>query len=150
MPIDHMLNPGRTLSSKDIEAVETQVGRKLPEAYVAFLLRHNGGKPEPAAFFGPHPQDEDSVHFFYRVDSHDANSDLLSETEFFQDVHELDRDLLPIARTPQGNLICIAIGERKHGQVFFWSHDAPDRDASTFKLADDLGAFLESFHELEL
>jgi hypothetical protein len=42
--------PGPSLTDSDIHALERKVGATLPEDYRAFLLRWNGGVPEPGHF----------------------------------------------------------------------------------------------------
>lgn len=44
-----MHDPGRVVTAEDIAAVQRQFGCILPEPYVRFLSRANGGRPKPRA-----------------------------------------------------------------------------------------------------
>ena len=48
--IDRMTELGPPLSDADVEALEQQIGLRLPAVYKAFLLKYNGGRPSPSAF----------------------------------------------------------------------------------------------------
>ncbi|WP_081743142.1 SMI1/KNR4 family protein [Acetivibrio clariflavus] len=38
----------------------------------------------------------------------------------------LPKDVIPIARDPFGNLICISVSEDSYGKVLFWDHEKDD------------------------
>jgi hypothetical protein len=140
----------RPVSPDDIAAVEARFTCKLPEAYVRFLLRNNGGRPKPNAFSGTRPEDEALVHFFFAIDGNE-HTDLIENAAMFRsDYHGVPGDLLPIAATTSGDLVCIGIGANNHGEVHFWSHDHPIREEATWKLAPDFDAFLETFHRIDV
>ena len=48
--IERLDECARPLSAEDVQAIEAQIGVRLPDDYKAFLLRHNGGRPRPNAF----------------------------------------------------------------------------------------------------
>ncbi len=147
--IPEITDAGRPITSVDICAVEHRFGCVLPAPYVRFLRRHNGGTPWPDAFHGKRPEDEALVHFFYSIDG-DEHTDLVTEAGIFRGYHDVPECLLPIARTPSGDIVCIGITPANHGEVWFWSHDHPVREQATWKLADDLDSFLATFHAVEL
>jgi len=149
MPIPEIRESGRTVNLADIAAVEARFACTLPAPYARFLREHNGGWPEPDAFRGLRPGDRALVDFFLAVDGNE-NTNLVQNAAFFREYHDVPGDLLPIARTPSGDLVCIGIGTANHGEVHFWSHDHPVREKATWKLADNFDSFLASFHEFVL
>ncbi len=48
--IKRMEDTGRPLTERDLADLESELGFKLPQAYRAFLMKYNGGRPEPEAF----------------------------------------------------------------------------------------------------
>ena len=148
MPIDRITDSGRPVTDEDIARVEARFGCTLPAPYVAFLRQHNGGMPEPNEFVGIDPRDVARVDFFFIIEG-DDKMNLIEEAAFFREYHDVPKSLLPIARTPMGDIICIGIGQKVHGAVFFWSHDHPVRDEAARLLAHDLDAFLATFREVE-
>lgn len=51
-------NPYGPLKHKDLESFENRIGHRLPEDYRAYLLTHNGGKPEKFCFRTAENQEE--------------------------------------------------------------------------------------------
>lgn len=149
MPIPEINESARPVSLEDIAAVEARFACTLPLPYVQFLRQHNGGWPEPDAFPGLRPREGGRVHFFFAIDGNE-HTNLVHNAAFFREYHDVPVDLLPIARTPSGDLVCIGIGADNHGEVCFWSHDHPVREEATWKLAPDFDAFLETFHEIDV
>lgn len=144
-----MTDIGPPLQPGDVETVEQRLGCSLPLSYVRFLQAHNGGTPEPDAFRGRRPGDAALVHFFFGVNGEEPIN-LVENATFFREYHDVPATLLPIARTTSGDLVCIGIVPGNHGEVWFWSHDHPVREEATWKLADDLDAFLATFHAVVL
>src|SRR5690349_8981328 len=106
MPIERFDGVGRTLTMTDIEDVETRLGTKLPAEYVQFLCRNNGGEPKPNAFPGLREGEGGAIHFFHTVDG-GPYDDLVGRSEFFHEMHDVPPNMLPIARTGTGDLVCI-------------------------------------------
>lgn len=149
MPIERFTNPGRPVTSEDVTRIEARFGCTLPASYARFLEATNGGRPKPNGFDGLRPEDEATVHFFYSVDGNEY-TDLIENAAFLREYHDVPSTMLPIARTPSGDVVCIGIGADNHGKVYFWSHDAPVREKATWLLAQDLDAFLATFHQVVL
>ena len=144
MPIAEMNDGGRTLTRGEIDALAKRLGT-LPEEYVAFLLTHNGGRPTPDLLQGIDPKDEGIVDFFFQVGG-SMYTDLEHQVEKYRE-SDAQRDLLPIARTPSGDLICLGTGGGDRAKVFFWSDDELVRSQRGWRLAEDLPSFIESLHE---
>ena len=147
--IPEITESGRPVTSDDLATVEKRFGCILPEPYARFMLRTNGGMPEPYCFSGKRPGEGGTVHFFYSIDGGE-HTDLIDHASMLRGYHDVPKTLLPIAPTMSGDAVCIGIAPGNHGQVWFWSHDHPVREEATWKLADDFDAFLATFHEAEL
>ncbi|WP_046226783.1 SMI1/KNR4 family protein [Paenibacillus dauci] len=103
----------------DIRKFEAKYFLKLPEQYVDFLLKHNGGYPEKSIFKISNEEGESVVNKFYGVGNMKGNLGKVFEVLD----GELPTGFISIANDPGGNEICIGISERYFGEVYFWIHD---------------------------
>jgi hypothetical protein len=142
----------RPTTAGEIAALEAKVELVFPASYTAHLLRYNGGRCRPDVFY-------------YRLNGTSAKSIVT----WFLGIHEgkysnlaryidsykllekrLPSHILPVARDPGLNLICISCGPLDNGTVYFWDHEmevdytvANDSDCSNlFFIAEDWEAFL--------
>jgi hypothetical protein len=110
-----------------IEAFEAEVGATLPDDYRKFLVRTNGGYiPGWYRFKGPTPDGQSWVAFVHHVcglreEPHlslrfNRACGLSGESQF-------PRALLWIMDDPGGNGICLGLGGKRRGRVYFWIHD---------------------------
>lgn len=113
-------------SIDDISAFEKRIGYLLPEDYKEFLLKTNGGsfdcyKVIDTERFGK--TSPEMVDLIYGLNS-ESYSDL---DDKFNTYHIEDKrmpdGLIPIAGDPGGNHFCIALGEGKNGEIYFWDHE---------------------------
>jgi hypothetical protein len=149
-----------------IAAFEQYVGYPLPADYRAFLLRYNGGHPDPDAF----PIDtglgeqEDGVMCFFPMcplsvgavvvneleelrtwPIHCAWDDLQSDLENLYAEAGIQEALLPIGTDGSSNYFCIVLdGERKETLVFL-DHETGE----LFPLGANFDAFLASLRRRE-
>ncbi len=115
-------------SEARVEALEAQIGARLPDDYRQFLLRYNGGKPLPSGFrlaqrTGPYT--DSLVH---SLDSlYDDDICNLESTVRWQRVPP---GVITIGCDPGGNGICLVVAGERRGQIWFWDHerepDEPD------------------------
>jgi len=119
-----------SLSEKDVEQTETKLGVSLPVDYRTFLLRHNGGWPEPSTFpLENNPSDDHArVHYFLCIEEEDPYN-LIDWAEDFQG--RVPPGLLPIAVDPGGNLVCVSTSGGKSGTVYFWDHEEEAGEGET-------------------
>jgi cell wall assembly regulator SMI1 len=111
-----------SLTQDAIERFERQIGTTLPETYRSFLLRYNGGHPEPNMFpiQGFYADTHGLLEWFFCI----AKGDVYDLAENEQLYHNrVPPDLLPIATDPGGNLICLAIEGKNQGKIYFWHHE---------------------------
>src|SRR5438552_770302 len=132
------LPSGRT-NAKQLAAFERRIGYCLPRAYRDFLLRYNGGRPEPDAFLlrTDRAEEEHVVMCFFpmrrlrlgQVDVKDpkellhwplhcAWQDLQNDLRNLYKIR-LDPQLLPIGTDGLSNYICIVLAGNKTGAVVF-------------------------------
>ena len=66
---------------------------------------------------------------------------------------EIPTEILPIARDPYGNRICLDGRDGRDGPVLFWDHERdsgePENESNLYVIAPDLQTFLDSLTEPE-
>jgi hypothetical protein len=132
-----------------IRAFERALGISLPHDYRQFLLRSNGGRPDPAEFAitGEPLNPSGTIHYFFGI--HDGpNYNLGRKYAVYRE--RIPADLFPIAGDPGGNIICLAIRGDNVGSVYFWDHDyealegeVPDY-SNVYFIADSFGSMLNN------
>ncbi|WP_039455474.1 SMI1/KNR4 family protein [Candidatus Jidaibacter acanthamoebae] len=127
--VEECKNP---ITVDEILAAEETIGAKLPSDYVEHLLKYNGGHPdkdcypllEAIPYYNRITKAEAKsfsaeIAWFYAI--HDGEySNLLREYKF--DGDRLPKGLIAIGKSSGGNLICISVGLRNYGKVYFWDH----------------------------
>jgi len=141
MPIAEWTDSGRPVTRSEIEGVAARSGVTFPDQYVEFLRAHNGGRPRLDEFRGIDPDDEGVVDFFFQIGG-SYYTDLEGHITGHRESGDAHPDLVPIARTPSGALICLG----PEGAVYLWWEEALARSAQGWKLAVDLTSFLRSLH----
>ena len=118
-----------------IHAAEKQLGLDLPDEYVTLLTDvSNGGSVEPAVF----AKDLDiGIVGFLGVERGD-NWDLAKRVA--QYAGDLPAGLVPVADAEGGNLVCIKVGGKNAGSIWFWDHERAGNAAR--KVASSLDAFI--------
>jgi hypothetical protein len=142
------------LTEANLVRAEQRMGRPIPPAYRAFLLAHNGGRPEPYAFQmeGRHgnPRQGGCVDWFLGIDTGRYYSEL--ENIVKSASNRISPHLFPIGTDPGGNLICLSTSVSDEGAVYFWDHEfegeTPSRD-NVYFIASSLEAFLNSLYAYE-
>jgi hypothetical protein len=151
--------PAGPASESLLAEFEKRIGHPLSVEYREFLLRHNGGTPEPNGFsfsLDGVPQEASVMCFFplrdlslEKVDDsyeglktwplHSAWADLQHDLEHLYDDESSDR-LLPIGTDGSGNYLALVLDGSERGRVVFFDHETAER----VWLADDFGRFLET------
>lgn len=126
MPLESMSFSSPPITEADLGRVETRLGISLPVPYRRFLLQHNGGRPNPAAFrFAPGAYGDSAVNMFFPINP-DEYYDLLNQAEVYR--NRVPSHILPIADDPGGNLVCIAASGPDAGKIYFWDHEREVED----------------------
>ena len=137
-------NPYGPLSEERLEAFERRIGTTLPPDYRAFLLRYNGGQPQPGGFWIKEGVEGSDVCRFYGL--HDGPTWYMIEAYLERPQLGIPPGLLVIGDDGTGNRICLSVREDERGAVYFYDHELHPRNPETYegitKLADSFTEFL--------
>jgi hypothetical protein len=137
-------------SESALWAAEARLGVALPADYRAFLLAHNGGSPEPAAFVEPASlpaADSDFVGTFFSVCPAGGESvnDLVSLAGHLRSELWLPPHLLAVADTAGDALLLLEVAGPRAGAVLgWWGNVSGWPLGCVAELAPSLPAFLAS------
>ena len=115
-----VIDPFRQIAEREIFDVKTRLGQELPEAYVKFLLKHNGGRPDPM-FIILLDGEVIGINCIFGIDADEPSLDLEKTALFFAGF--LPKGVISIADAGGGNYICLDLrdgGER----VMYWDANA--------------------------
>ena len=139
------------ISEAQLIAFEKELGIKLPADYRAFLLKHNGGMPEPNALDVKIDDFvvQDGVTCFSAI-----TEDRVFSFSYFLDVYEgrIPKNLFPIADGLSVDLICLSVSGDDYGKVYFWDHNWEVTDgepdySNVHWIADSFTEFLDKLYE---
>lgn len=137
----------RATSDEELDALEQKYNFVFPPQYRAFLLRYNGGMPEPYNFtFGEGAYTDSMVDRFLAVyEGENDNFEDYYRCYKVDDGARIPLEMVPIAHDPGGNLINIAVSGPQVGAVFFWDHEREmdDEKENNFLIAKSFDEFLE-------
>lgn len=108
------------ITINEIREFEDKYVLKLPEQYIDFLLKYNGGYPEASTFKISDEEGESLVNKFYGIGDMKGN---LAKVFEVLDGGELPKGFISITSDLGGNEICIGISEKYYGIIYFWMHD---------------------------
>jgi SMI1 / KNR4 family (SUKH-1) len=144
------------VSEQELAAAEAklaELGQHIPPSYKAFLAEQDGGKPVRSVFDfeqDNRPQSDYVKRFLGLAPVPPPGENLLDTAESLWT--RVPEGVLPIARDPFGNLICLDGRDGGDGPVLFWDHeyegDPPD-EANLYVIAPDLHTFLDGLREPE-
>lgn len=138
-----------------VVALEKLIGSRLPEDYRRFMLRYNGGTPEPATFhFVEKPYGEstsDAVRAFLSLgdpEYYGLDNSLHTYTD------RIPQGTIPIADDDGGNLVLLGVsgtddaGQAIRGKVYYWFHELEPQDpldwSNVSPIADSFDAFMRA------
>ena len=121
-----VLDSERPVLEPELKSIESKYGFNFPSQYRAFLLQHNGGRPEPARFQfldANGPYSDSLVNWFLAI--YDGECDNFEKAFRALKVEHvrIPQNLVPIADDPFGNMICISVSGDDVGAVYFWDHE---------------------------
>lgn len=152
-----ILESADPVTEQDIASVERRLGRSIPLAYRAFLLAHNGGRPQPSGFSSYERDgslhDQSVVDWFFGINTGTYHNDLEQRYTMVRE-RRVPANLFPIANDPGGNLICLSVEGTDIGTVYFWDHEfeaSNDGDLLTydniFSIASNFDEFLDGLRD---
>jgi hypothetical protein len=145
-------NPGRRLLDADILALEKKIGTNLPADYKEFLMRSNGGRPDPKFFpirgFENNPFGQ--VQGFLGIDDPEESCRLDWKYRAFRG--RIPANFFPIACEDGGSLICLCLSGPDTGHVYYWNYYGeakPSVGDNVYFIAETFQGFLDSlqFHD---
>lgn len=137
-----ILSPWQKLSISELEEFEREFKLKLPQDYKDFMLRFNGGIPEPAESFGIVVLQIQPIKYFPYQDNITIE-DTIRVLKIVQQI--LPEHFFPFAYDEGGNELCISLSEDDYGSVYMCYLDYGD-DIPTHYLCGSFGEFINSFH----
>jgi hypothetical protein len=112
-------NPGRKLLRSEITDFEREINKSLPEDYVDFLLKYNGGSPYPCEFnIDGHDEGICGVQVFFGINREIESSTL--SWNYCQYKDRIPAEHIPIGCSDTNDLICLLVSDDKFGTVVFW------------------------------
>ena len=136
-------------SAEQIAAFEQKYRLTLAPDYREFLLRHNGGCPQPDACWIPDQEEFVLVSALYGLGRPEELDLAFWHAEFGD---EMPADFVILGEDPGGAMFIFGPGEENTG-VFFWDHqhnfaDSSEDAGNTYFLAETFTAWLDSLREL--
>ena len=135
------------LSLSKLKEFEASKSVELPNDYKEFLLKHNGGRPNPSANRNP----PTNIQWIYGLHNGKSWASLDHNINILR--HRIPEDTLPIANDGLGNVFLISLHKDTFGEVWFWDHEKESNEgkASFFsniiKAASSFKEFLEGLFE---
>jgi hypothetical protein len=162
--LEKIKQPENSLSIQEIEQTEKTLKVSLPLQYKNFLLKHNGGRPEPDKFDIDWTKDQ--IHSEVRQECsedwrssmfgcflsiHEGESSHLLEYNQVSFENRIPKETIAIAYDAGGNLILLGISGQQTGKVLFWAKDyenwESDDEIENVSWYDNIGFLADSFDE---
>jgi hypothetical protein len=143
-----MAAPPTQPTQEDLRLLEEELGARLPDDYRAFLIKFNGGRPEPNWFPMQGELGVGGVDLFLGIRRPGEWDDLLTAKRRL--LERMPPHMLPIAHAECGNLICLSLGGSDSGSVYYWDHEleADEGEEPTYAnlshVADSFATFWEA------
>jgi cell wall assembly regulator SMI1 len=152
-------NTEKSITSIDIDEIETYIGLKFPEEYRKHLLKFNGGQCTPNVFhFLEKGKPSSSCIDWFLAIYEGENDNLKDYIDILKkDEKRMPTHIVPIAHDPGGNQICLSCGIQDYGYVYFWDHEnevdytisGDDNYSNLYLIAKNFNEFLEGLTPLE-
>ncbi|MEO1219862.1 MAG: SMI1/KNR4 family protein [Pseudomonadota bacterium] len=117
---------GDDIGPEEFSSVENSLGLRLPEDFRAFLLAHNGGRPEPGDIDLSDGSDTVPVNIIYGIGG-EYHRNIAMVFEVFKD--RIPEGFCPIAADGMGSQFLIGVATPFEGQVFYWDREGEADDS---------------------
>ncbi len=111
------------LTPEKLKEFEQTYGVKLPVDYRSFLLKYNGGSPEPEIvdFIQYGESQSDIVNYLCGI----HNGEYWASLEWHMNMFKgrILAEFIPIGYDPGGNLYLLGVEGEHLGRVYFWDHE---------------------------
>jgi len=139
------------VSAEELAAAEqrlAEMGMRIPPSYRAFLAERDWARPVECVFSfrGADREGRSLVESFRGVAPVQRPAmNLLDVAE------DMPGGVLPIAKDPMGNEVCLDGRDGRDGPVLFWDHEEasedPEDESNLYFVAADLQSFLDGLTE---
>lgn len=140
------IRTNKPTSLTEIRALEANIGGKLPQSYVDFLLMYNGGTPDPANRYFDIPEWNDFViNVFLGITQMSETS--LTADHFSNFSDSIERQMLFIAYDPFAQRLVMDLRPKSYGRIYVRSHVHPPQEPLQI---DDTGFTPDDYEEAQL
>lgn len=147
---------GKKLTLEDLRQFEDRIGFSLPDSYRSFLLKFNGGRPNPYHFLVKDCYDPHSLINEFNGIMLDSENVLDNDLEEYIEIFEfrIPRGFMAIASDPGGNTVLLSLDGSTKGNIYFWEHNYEPEDCTDnvedypniYFLANDFEEFLNQLY----
>ncbi len=136
------------LISEDLKMFESLIKCKLPKEFRNFLLKYNGGDPDPSDFDISTEEGTTTLNGIYGLHNGPHHCNLLQNYLIYKG--RIPKQLLAIGGDNLGNQICIGLTKKYTGCIYFWDHE---KERKIFKfsaitlLASNFNTFIDNLYE---
>jgi hypothetical protein len=154
LPGVKMRDSAEPVSALQLAQIEKSLDLQLPAEYRSFLLRTNGGVPDPNGFRYTVVDEEEGTRrrckakvarFWPAAELRAPGGEATSMEAYQRDLFFGFPDwLLPIAHVEdamEGGMVCVAIKGKRQGRIYFWPEQEFGED-TLHRVADSFGSFL--------
>lgn len=124
----------------DITQFEIHNNVQLPEDYKDFLIKYNGGRPNPNLV----PSVKSDVQWIYGMVNEPYYASVFQHIDMFQ--KRIPSWYFPIANDSGGNLYLMSLYNENHGLIAFWRHEE-ETDGNADQYFDNMDIVSNSFSE---
>ncbi len=148
-----ILEPNGKIAQDDINSFALRHQLVLPPSYVAFLLRYNGGQPEPAGFpiEGLADNPLGAIQVFFGIKAKNPTEDL--DRVLTEECSKIPHGVVPIACTEGDDFVCIDLRDPGCPVLFwdrrlFWGSNLWN-EQDLYSIAQDFDSFLANLREID-
>lgn len=137
-------NGAGPIGADRIDALEKELGVRLPEQYRTFLLTHNGGTPTPNVLdINGAPFKGTSVQTLFGIDDPIESCDIRWNMQMFRD--RMQDPLLAIGCDGFGHIFCIVLDGDQRGEIHYFNLDVDPPEP--YFIAKDFDSFIAKLRE---
>jgi hypothetical protein len=132
-----------------LAAFERRLDIAFPEQYRAFLLRQNGGSPQPNEFFIPGAGRGALVDVLHGIGTELVPGDLEHELDGGDRDEDIPIGFIPIGHDPGGNTSLLGVATEQTGKVYYWDVERffeSSEGENIYLVGENFDLFLESLH----
>ncbi|MCV6630146.1 MAG: SMI1/KNR4 family protein [Flavobacteriaceae bacterium] len=128
-----------SISENQLIVLEKEIGKSLPNDYKSFLLKNNGGRPNPNNFRTLNGDYETTIHFFCGITQ--GVYSILDNLILLKS--RLSKSMLPIANDNGRNFVLL---NTNTSQIFFFDHETEE----IFLVSESFTDFVNSLFNIDV